>query len=240
MENNTLKKTNHILESKLAEDGKLLDQQNQELMKLKKEQRTLKQENLSLKKEIDHFKNQTDKEDYTSPSIHACKGDMDNRFMSLEKELQNNKQISKKQHNENAKKEISDANREKHGNRDTIIIGDVNLDLLSEKASVRYYQNEISANHFEIQNQIKENVTRISKTSQTILDHVAASKSLTYTVGYIDHFISDHRLLRIKVSKKVERGAKENKKSKELRRWLQKAEEFDQSEIYSFGDLAEV
>ncbi|KAL3279126.1 hypothetical protein HHI36_016640 [Cryptolaemus montrouzieri] len=56
MENNTLKKTNHILESKLAEDGKLLDQQNQELIKLKEEQRTLKQENLSLKKEIDHFK----------------------------------------------------------------------------------------------------------------------------------------------------------------------------------------
>ncbi|KAL3269504.1 hypothetical protein HHI36_008570, partial [Cryptolaemus montrouzieri] len=112
MENNTLKETNHILESKLAEDGKLLDQQNQELIKLKEEQRTLKQENLSLKKEVDHFKNQTHKEDNMRPSIHACKGDMNKRSMSLEKELQNIKQILQKQHMENAKKEISDANRE--------------------------------------------------------------------------------------------------------------------------------
>ncbi|KAL3277010.1 hypothetical protein HHI36_012372 [Cryptolaemus montrouzieri] len=95
--------------------------------------------------------------------------------------------------------------------RDTIIIGDVNLDLLSEKAS-------------------------------TIMDHAVASKSLTCTVGYIDHFISDHRLLRIKISKNVKRGAKEKKIFRKLnrRRWLQNAEELDQSEIYSFGDLAEI
>ena len=88
-----------------------------------------------------------------------------------------------------------------------VIVGDTNFDLNPcndiNKAAVRDYISILNTYH--LQNIIKEN-TRISQTSQTLIDHILVSdKSKVVTQGVFDPCISDHCLIYIVLSFKRQR-----------------------------------
>ena len=88
-----------------------------------------------------------------------------------------------------------------------MIVGDTNFDLNPcndiNKAAVRDYISILNTYH--LQNIIKEN-TRISQTSQTLIDHILVTdKSKVVTQGVFDPCISDHCLIYIVLSFKQQR-----------------------------------
>lgn len=125
-----------------------------------------------------------------------------------------------------------------------IILGDMNLNLLSETDTIREYRNIIEMNTFTIQNILTtENATRQTEKTATILDHVLMNKNLYCDITLTDHVISDHKVMYIKLNKVIEKKTKEviNKTKLLKGKWKELIQvKLQQEEITSFGKLAEI
>lgn len=127
----------------------------------------------------------------------------------------------------------------------TILIGDMNLDLLKETQAVKDYRNVIEMNAFGIQNiMTAENATRTTEHTATILDHVITNKNLTCNMKLQDHPVTDHKIIHTEVKKiMIERKTKEKVTraylNKEL--WMDDVrEKMNNVEINTFAKLAEI
>lgn len=86
--------------------------------------------------------------------------------------------------------------------KDCILIGDINLNMLSETHVVREYKSTIESNAFEFQNTIsKQFATRTTENTSTVLDHVIANKEIKCNSILEDHMTSEHKLLYISIEK---------------------------------------
>lgn len=86
-------------------------------------------------------------------------------------------------------------------NTPTIFFGDFNLDLRNLNTTTQLYLDTIIASNYYIINKISsEFPTRIArnkhKQSATIIDHILCNiPNLKYHLNYIDHYLSDHKIL---------------------------------------------
>lgn len=87
---------------------------------------------------------------------------------------------------------------------DCVIVGDMNLNLLLSVNTVNEYKNYVTMNGFQIQNLINsENATRETEASATIIDHVLTNKNVMCNIKLQEHFITEHKLLYIKINKAI-------------------------------------
>ena len=128
-------------------------------------------------------------------------------------------------------------------NKDCIIIGDMNLNLLNDTTTVKEYRNLIEMNAFKIQNIISiEKATRTSKRTATILDHIISNNNIYCHIDLHEHAISDHKIMNPKINKMIQRHKKEKiiKTKLDERKWIEMIQiKIQQSPITSFGDLAD-
>lgn len=129
--------------------------------------------------------------------------------------------------------------------RPTLIVGDMNLDLLKESHTVREYKNIIGMSGFNIQNDLTlENATRVTTTNAAVLDHVLANKSITCKIALDDHPISDHRIMIIEVVNKCLHVNKKGKITREKlhkQEWIEKVQRKTmQGDVNSFEKLATI
>lgn len=83
--------------------------------------------------------------------------------------------------------------------KNTIIVGDINLDISQNSPTIIDYKNIIEMNAFSLQNNLNV-ATRIGNTKSSIIDHVITNKNLNCEIIMKDHMISDHQVLNIKVN----------------------------------------
>lgn len=92
-----------------------------------------------------------------------------------------------------------------------LIIGDMNIDLLSENQETINYNNVIQVNNFAIQNEIKpENATRIGCFKSSLLDHVLVNKNLECDIRLENHCISDHKIMFVNLKQEAIQKVKKN------------------------------
>lgn len=125
-----------------------------------------------------------------------------------------------------------------------ILIGDINLDLLKNTQVVKNYKNTINMNGFTIQNEITlQKATRTTLKTKTILDHILSNKNIKCLMTLEDHIVSDHKVIKIEVTKiKLKRNfEKITRNYLDHNKWANnvKARLRDQ-EITSFKEIVEI
>ncbi len=87
----------------------------------------------------------------------------------------------------------------------SIIIGDINLNLLNDDKVTSNYKNILTINGYVVLNNISiDHITRSSNSVGTIIDHALTSLlNLDYDISLSDTSLSDHKLLLVRLNKTV-------------------------------------
>lgn len=88
--------------------------------------------------------------------------------------------------------------------KNTIIIGDFNINLLSNNPETQMYKNLIRLNGYKIMNKINtQNATRIDNNgAKTIIDHVLSNvRTSVVKINLFDNPLSDHKGIEIEIEK---------------------------------------
>ena len=90
-------------------------------------------------------------------------------------------------------------------NKNLLIVGDINIDLLRRDNATKKYNDVIYLNSYEIKNYSHKITRRNSKNTSTgtLIDHVIGSKNLLCKVKLADIPISDHKMLDLYYQKKL-------------------------------------
>lgn len=84
---------------------------------------------------------------------------------------------------------------------DTVVIGDMNVDLLKpDAAELKEYLDTVTICGFRVANNVdEENATRVTSDSTTLIDHVLINNQLNCKVTVLDYAMSDHNCLGIEL-----------------------------------------
>ncbi|KAK9887663.1 hypothetical protein WA026_023784 [Henosepilachna vigintioctopunctata] len=86
----------------------------------------------------------------------------------------------------------------------------------------------------------KENATRVSKTSYSVIQHALTNKNLNCKIDLYDHRISDHRIMSVKINEQLKTSERKkiNIPKINVERWIQSVEnKLQQSDVQSFEEL---
>lgn len=117
------------------------------------------------------------------------------------------------------------------------------MDLLKTSQAKNDYTNIIEMNAYRIENRLsKENATRVTDKTASILDHIITNQKLDCKINMEDHSISDHKIIYVRMKKNIKKNKEKIKKSYiNTDLWLTTLQnEINQVEVKSFKTLTEI